>query len=64
MRRQIPSTARLWTVSPTLARSCDVDGDHGRIETREAFICAEIGWLQAQQACPEPGRHRQGRARA
>jgi len=30
----------------------DVDGDHGRIETRTATVSAEIGWLQKQHQWP------------
>lgn len=29
-----------------------VDGDHGRIETRTATVCADIGWLQADHHWP------------
>jgi len=35
-----------------LSESRAVDGDHGRIETREAFICAKIDWLQEQHQWP------------
>ena len=28
-----------------------MDGDHGRIETRQAFVCARINWL-AQHEWP------------
>ncbi len=38
--------------APMLARSVEVDGDHGRIETREAFITADVGWLQERHAWP------------
>jgi predicted transposase YbfD/YdcC len=27
----------------------EVDGDHGRIETRQAFVCSEIDWLRVHQ---------------
>ena len=27
----------------------EVDGDHGRIETRQAFVCSEIDWLRDHQ---------------
>lgn len=31
---------------PKLARGRDVDAGHGRIETREASVCADVGWLE------------------
>ena len=38
--------------APKLARSRDVDAGHGRIETREAYVCADVGWLQERHAWP------------
>ncbi|MBV8935465.1 MAG: ISAs1 family transposase [Alphaproteobacteria bacterium] len=29
-----------------------VEGDHGRIETREAFVCGTVGWLQEPHDWP------------
>ena len=37
---------------PALTRSREIDADHGRIETREAFVCRDIGWLQEQHRWP------------
>jgi predicted transposase YbfD/YdcC len=36
-----------------------VDGDHGRIETRTATVCADIDWLQTDHQWPglEPVRN-------
>lgn len=28
--------------NPTLTRACDLDGDHSRIETRQAFITTDV----------------------
>jgi len=39
-------------VEPRLQRCRTVDGDHGRIETREALVCSDIGWLQQRHAWP------------
>jgi hypothetical protein len=36
----------------TPTRSCEVNGGHGRIETREAFVCSDIGWLQQRHDWP------------
>jgi predicted transposase YbfD/YdcC len=30
----------------------EVEGDHGRIETRQAFVCSDIGWLQEHHKWP------------
>ena len=38
--------------APELSKSRQVDGDHGRIETREAFVCTNIEWLQEQHQWP------------
>jgi predicted transposase YbfD/YdcC len=35
-----------------LSASREVDGGHGRIETRRAFVCTGIGWLQEQHQWP------------
>jgi predicted transposase YbfD/YdcC len=35
-----------------LTTSRAVDGDHGRIETRDAFVCTTIDWLQEQHQWP------------
>lgn len=35
-----------------LTESREVDGGHGRIETREAFVSTKIGWLQEQHRWP------------
>jgi predicted transposase YbfD/YdcC len=32
--------------APALTSHREVDGDHGRIETREAFVCTNVDWLQ------------------
>ncbi len=29
-----------------------MDAGHGRIETREAYVCADVGWLQERHAWP------------
>ena len=38
--------------APDMAACREVDADHGRIETREAFVCINIGWLQEQHQWP------------
>lgn len=38
--------------SPVHSQAKTVDGDHGRIETREAFICAETEWLRKEHGWP------------
>jgi len=30
----------------------EVEGDHGRIETRQAFVCSDIAWLQEHHRWP------------
>ena len=46
-------------------RSCQqVDGDHGRIETRRATICHEVAWLRERPRLAGAGRHRQDRGKA
>ncbi|MBV8397400.1 MAG: ISAs1 family transposase [Acetobacteraceae bacterium] len=30
----------------------EVEGDHGRIETRQAFVCTDVVWLQQQHQWP------------
>jgi predicted transposase YbfD/YdcC len=35
-----------------VATEPEVEGDHGRIETRQAFVCTEIDWLQAHHQWP------------
>ena len=32
-----------------LTHARDIDGDHGRIETRNAFVCTKVDWLQDHQ---------------
>jgi predicted transposase YbfD/YdcC len=32
--------------APHLSHAREVDGDHGRIETRNAFLCADVAWLR------------------
>ena len=40
-------------------QSCQqVDGDHGRIETRRATVCHEIAWLQEDHDWPRSARSR------
>jgi hypothetical protein len=41
-----------------LTTSRAVDGDHGRIENRDAFVCTTIDWLQERHSVAWPGRHR------
>jgi predicted transposase YbfD/YdcC len=38
--------------APELSVSRAIDGDHGRIETREASLCTQIDWLQKQHHWP------------
>lgn len=38
--------------APELAYAREVDAGHGRIETREASVCAEVGWLRERHAWP------------
>ena len=38
--------------APALRSSREVDGDHGRIETRDAVVCGTIDWLQEQHQWP------------
>lgn len=38
--------------APALTSSREVEGDHGRIETRDAFVCTNIDWLQEQHQWP------------
>ncbi len=45
---------RLYLDDPAQAKALsasepEVDGDHGRIETRQAFICGKIDWLDDHQ---------------
>lgn len=35
-----------------LERYQSVDGDHGRIETRTAWVSHDVGWLQAERCAP------------
>jgi predicted transposase YbfD/YdcC len=30
----------------------EVEGDHGRLETRQAFICSDVAWLQEHHQWP------------
>ncbi len=57
---------RLYLDDPVRADelpSCQqVDGDHGRIETRRATVCHEVAWLQERHGWP--GRLRQDRGNA
>lgn len=39
-------------IAPMLEQCGTVDGDHGRIETRAAFVCADIDWLRERHAWP------------
>ena len=47
---------KLYLDDPAQAENCrshqDVDGDHGRIETRVASVAHDIGWLQASHDWP------------
>ena len=47
---------KLYLDDPAQAENCrshqDVDGDHGRIETRVASVAHDIGWLQANHDWP------------
>src|SRR3954469_15229781 len=38
--------------APELSVSRAIDGDHGRIETREASLCTQIDWLQKRHHWP------------
>jgi predicted transposase YbfD/YdcC len=38
--------------APLHSQARTVDGDHGRIETREACVCTDIAWLQEQHRWP------------
>jgi predicted transposase YbfD/YdcC len=38
--------------APALTTSREVDGDHGRIETRDAVVCSTIDWLQEPHQWP------------
>lgn len=38
--------------APIHAHAQTVDGDHGRIETREAWLCAETDWLRKEHNWP------------
>lgn len=38
--------------TPLQAHAKTVDGDHGRIETREAWLCTEIEWLRKEHGWP------------
>ncbi len=55
-RGRLHDDARLYLDDPARAdefRSCQqVDGDHGRIETRRATVCHEMAWLQEDHDWP------------
>jgi hypothetical protein len=35
-----------------LDTSVTVDGDHGRVETREACVCGDVAWLRQMHGWP------------
>jgi predicted transposase YbfD/YdcC len=40
---------------PAVTTFSETDADHGRIETRTAFFCSDLGWLDAGQQWPSIG---------
>ena len=52
VRRFLADPQRPACASHPCASHRNVDGDHGRIETRTSTVCTDIKWLQEQHAWP------------